>query len=111
MESQKIAEDLARELEGLTGDAIDEFVEECLELVVIFRLSVGNKANPDPSGVELLVSYGGPSTRVTSRMGSDYLTISVNWWDDSYETRAYAPGLANYLNDVADCHQELNNEY
>ena len=108
MECKAIAQELAQELEGLAGDAIDEYVSECLELVVIFRLSVGNKANPDPSGVELLVSYGGPSTRVISRMGSDYLTISVNWWDDSYETKTYAPELAAYLNDLAECYEVTN---
>ena len=80
-----IAKEVAKELEGLIGDAIEEYVNECLELVVIFRLSVGNKANPDPSGVELLVSYGGPTTRVTSRIGSNCLTVSVSWWDNSYE--------------------------
>ena len=108
METQKIAEDLARELEGLSGDAIDEYVSECLELIVLYRLSVGNNASPDPSGAELLVSYGGPNTRLTSRMGSDYLTISVQWWNDSYETRAYAPELAAYLNDLAECYEVTN---
>ena len=100
-----IAKEVAKELEGLIGDAIEEYVNECLELVVIFRLSVGNKANPDPSGVELLVSYGGPSTRVTSRIGSDCLTVRVSWWDDSYELETYAPELAAYLNDLAECYE------
>ena len=108
MECKAIAQELAQELNDLAGSSIEEYIEECLELVVIFRLSVGNKANPDPSGVELLVSYGGPSTRVTSRMGSDYLTISVNWWDDSYETKTYAPELAAYLNDLAECYEVTN---
>ena len=108
MECKAIAQELAQELKDLAGSAIDEYVDDCLELVVIFRLSVGNRANPDPSGVELLISYGGPSTRVTSRMGSDYLTISVNWWDDSYETKTYAPELAAYLNDLAECYEVTN---
>ena len=108
MESQKIAEDLARELEGLTGSGVDEYVSDCLESVVLYRLSVGNQVRPNPSGLELLVSYGGPSTRVTSRMGSDYLTICVNWWDDTYETKSYAPELAAYLNDLAECYEVTN---
>ena len=108
MESQKIAEDLARELERLAGNDVDQYVSECLELVILFRQSLGNQDNPNPSGVELLVSYGGPSTRVTSRIGSDYLTIGVNWWNDTYETRAYAPGLAAYLNDLAECYEVTN---
>jgi len=109
MESHKIAEDLARELEGLTGSEIEEYVDECLEIVVIYRLSVGgSKINPDPSGVELLVSYGGPSTRVISRIGSDYLTIKVNWWEDTYETTSYAPEVAAYLNELAECYEVEN---
>ena len=108
MESHKIAEDLARELEDLTGDAIDNYVSECLEIVVLFRQSLGNQDNPDPSGVELLVSYGGPSTRVISRIGSDYLTIKVNWWDDTYETTSYAPEVAAYLNELAECYEVAN---
>ena len=105
MESQKIAEDLARELEGLTGDAIDDYVSECLEIVVLFRQSLGNQDNPDPSGVELLVSYGGPSIRVTSRIGSNSLRINANWWDDVYETSSYAPEVAAYLNELAECYE------
>ena len=108
MECKAIAQELAQELEGLIGGEVEEYVEDCLELVVLFRQSLGNQDNPDPSGVELLVSYGGPSTRVTSRMGSDYLTISVQWWNDSYETRAYAPELAAYLNDLAECYEVTN---
>ena len=65
----------------------------------------GSKINPDPSGVELLVSYGGPSTRVTSRIGSDSLRINANWWDDVYETSSYAPELAAYLNELAECYE------
>jgi len=105
MESHKIAEDLARELEGLTGDAIDDYVSECLEIVVLFRQSLGNQDNPDPSGVELLVSYGGPSIRVTSRIGSNSLRINANWWDDVYETSSYAPEVAAYLNELAECYE------
>jgi len=109
MESQKIAEDLARELEDLTGDAIDNYVSECLEIVIIYRHSLGgSKTNPDPSGVELLISYGGPSTRVISRIGSDYLTIKVNWWDDTYETSSYAPELAAYLSELAESYEVEN---
>jgi len=105
MESQKIAEELARTLEALAGDDVQDYLNECLEMVVLFRKSLGNEGYPQPSGVELLVSYGGPSTRVTSRLGFDYLTISVNWWGDSYETSSYAPKLADYLNELAECHE------
>ena len=108
MECKAIAQELAQELEGLTGSDMDNYVSESLELIVLYRLSVGNEANPRPSGVELLVSYGGPNTRLTSRMGSDYLTISVQWWNDSYETRSYAPELAAYLNDLAECYEVTN---
>ena len=105
MESKAIAEDLARELEDLTGDAMDNYVNESLEIVILYRQSLGNQSSPAPSGVELLVSYGGPSTRVISRIGSDYLTIKMNWWDDTYETTSYAPEVAAYLNELAECYE------
>jgi hypothetical protein len=81
-------------------EGYDQWLEDSLELVGIYRQSYGHDSTPVLDAVEVLVCYGGPTVRVT--FDGDYALVVGVWGTDRVERVAYVHALSAYVIDVAD---------
>ena len=84
------------ELESADGDPIRAYLDSALEVSLRGRLSLGSADGWTVESVELLVTFGGPSARVSAD-GSSSVLVSVSWWSESAELRVEVPTFAARL--------------
>ena len=89
------------ELEDHHGSILGAWLDDALELYADVRYSaVSGGAQPAPRSVGVLLTCGGPDTRVTFQEEGRF-AVSVQWGSDRVERFGYAPDLARYLWDLA----------
>ena len=71
------------------------WLDEQLEIVTLGRKS--NFGEWVVSGVEILVTFGGPTTRLTWVDGSEWVTVSTWWGSSPVSQDVYLPLLAQEL--------------
>ncbi len=71
------------------------WLDEQLEIVTLGRKS--NFGEWVVSGVEILITFGGPTTRLTWVDGSEWVTVSTWWGSSPVSQDVYLPLLAQEL--------------
>lgn len=108
-ELQQYVDDVARALEALEagdhdeyGDAYD-WLADRLEVVGQYERSIGYDDGPRLVGVEVLVTYGGPTVRVGFDAAA-YAAVGGTWGADARTASAYCPTVAAAVLDVVDAY-------
>ena len=80
------------------------WLDDVLEIVTLGRKS--NHGKWEIHGVEVLISFGGPTTRATFTSGSEWITVTTGW-GGVVSQEVYLPLLAAELEQYAE-NQEIN---
>lgn len=84
-------------------DAVLDWVTGCLEIVVIYRKSLSDEtgSEPEPSAIELLLTYGGPGVRLTfDRSENGRCDLAVYWGRDVATRSAFCPRLFGFIENM-----------
>ena len=99
--AQNYSKDVAKGIEGqYAEDGFD--VYEWLEGVLDVRRTYGS--NGELYSVDLLVTFGGPTTWLTVR-DSDYVDVETSWYSGPATASAYVPGFGAEVLEVFDSWQ------